>query len=50
MLKALWLSRPEVGSSKNNNNSGFAANSTPIVTRFLLQWVSERLQGKKIRL
>jgi hypothetical protein len=27
-----WLSRPDVGSSRNRSSFGFAANSTPIVS------------------
>lgn len=38
MLYALCPSRPEVGSSKNRSNSGLAASSTPIVTRFRATW------------
>lgn len=30
----VWLSRPDVGSSKKSNNAGLAASSTPMVRRF----------------
>lgn len=34
MDQAVWLSRPEVGSSRKRSKSGLAASSTPILSRF----------------
>jgi hypothetical protein len=34
MAQDVWLSSPEVGSSRNSRSSGRADNSTPIVKRF----------------
>lgn len=34
MDQAVWLSRPEVGSSRKRSKSGLAASSTPMLSRF----------------